>query len=170
MTAFADLSPRERGERIKAERARLRFEERFYCLRDGRLLAGIVPYEGERYLWIAGGRDGHGRSLAGEVFEALAYHRANRETYSNDPDMGKEWYDRVHRNLLNAYSDVTERGGEDIEPAAHALNDPIHRGIERLRADFDRPDWPAMEYTAACPRCHRPTRLAVTPDGVSRTD
>lgn len=155
----------EIGARIAEVRKSVRFEKRFYCPHDGRMVAAVVPFEGERYLWIVGGRDEHAQALLGELFQALAEHRENEDLnrkYGSTPDE----HEKIHQRLLDAYRSVSQDGHTVTSPTAYRLADEFYKGEAALReAGYDMGPLP---HPAPCPRCHRSVILRVTPDGVTQ--
>ena len=156
---------REVGERITAARKTLRYEQRFYCPHDGRMVAAVVPFEGERYLWLVGGRDEHAQTVLADLFEALTDHRDNEDLHRSQASTPDE-YDRHHRTLLDAYREVSEAGHSEIPTCAYRLADDYYQRAALLRAagyDFE-----PLPHYAPCPRCHRSVVLRVTPGGVTQ--
>lgn len=147
----------EVGRQIADDRKSVRFEKRFYCPRDGRLVAGVVSFAGDRYLWIVGGRDEHAQSLVADLREQLADYRANEAMFRRSDIADR--YDGLVAGLVEECERLEAEGFSNVETVAYRLADDLYASVAHAGQD-------PLPHFAPCPRCHRPTTLLVTPDGV----
>lgn len=103
------------AERIKASRKTLRYEERAFCPADGRLVAAVVIFEGERCLWFIGGRAGSHQQMLEEL----------------------------QLNIDDARADIEDMERRGVSRDLQESHRTALQNFERIKAQWEREGWPA---------------------------